>query len=64
MIMKFERMNAGESGRVVTVGGCAFGGPKIILIAGPYKLRTSPCSFRGLSEKWLEIHAEAAGRTI
>jgi len=33
--MKFERMNAGESGRVVTVGGCVFGGPKIVLIAGP-----------------------------
>ncbi len=33
--MKFERMNAGESGRVVTVGECVFGGPKIVLVAGP-----------------------------
>jgi 3-deoxy-7-phosphoheptulonate synthase len=33
--MKFERMNTGESGHVVTVGDCVFGGPKIVLIAGP-----------------------------
>jgi len=33
--MKFDRCHAGESGRVVTVGGCVFGGPKVVLIAGP-----------------------------
>lgn len=33
--MKFEKNNSGEKARTVTVGGCTFGGSKIVLIAGP-----------------------------